>query len=160
MNLTPTKPSLLVLLALLSGSLGWALAHLWNRWFDTQMPLPGLTAVMMWTLTVTLFVWTLSIRSKVHPKPGQPRVHPLVAARSAALALSASRTGALVFGFYVGVLFANVAMPASDARHSRIVISALVIAASLCFTLTALWLERICQIPKPPTDEKNLASPA
>ena len=160
MNLTTTKPSLLVSLALLSGSLGWALAHLWSRWFDTQMPLPGLTAVTMWTLAITLFIWTLSIRSKVNPKPGQPRVHPLVAARSAALALSASRTGALAFGFYTGVLLVNLALPHSDARHSRIVISALVIVASSCFTLIALWLERICQIPKPPTDEKNLASPA
>lgn len=160
MKATTTKPSLLIALALLAGSFGWSMAHLWSRWFDTQMPLPELTAVVMWSLTVSLVIWTVSARRRINPKPGQPRMHPLVAARSAALALAASRTGALVFGFYLGVLIVNLNHLQSDAGHSRVIICGLVIVASACLVATALWLEKICQIPKPPVDEKSVATSA
>lgn len=159
MNLAPTKPAMLIALAFLSGSLAWSLAHLWPQWFDTQMPLPWLTAVMMWLLAISLFMWTISARSKLQPKPGQPRMHPIVAARSAALALAASRTGALVFGFYGGVLITNLGLMNSSAGRTRVLIAGLILVASLSFILTALWLEKMCRIPKPPVDESGIASP-
>jgi len=160
MNMPPTKPSLLAALALLAGSLGWSLAHLWGQWFDTQMPLPWLTAVMMWLLAVSLFMWTISARSRLNPKPGQPRIHPIVAARSAALALAASRTGALVFGFYGGVLIFNLDLMATDAGRARVIIAGLILLASLLLIVVALWLERLCRIRKPPSDDSTVASSA
>ena len=168
MNLAPTRPTLLVALAIFAGSFGWAVAHLWSNWFDTQMPIPWLTAVMMWILTISLFVWTMNLRSRLNPKPGQPRVHPITAARSAALALASSRAGSLVFGFYLGILIVSFSdagsfiftnLPATTARD-RIIISFLVIVASFLFVVVALWLERICRLPKPPVDEKQIAHPA
>lgn len=160
MNLAPTKPSLLAALSVLAGSLGWSLAHMWDQWFDTQMPLPWLTAVMMWILTISLFMWTITARTRLNPKPGQPRMHPIVAARSAALALAASRTGALVFGFYGGVLIFNLDLMNSDAGRNKVIVAGFILLASVLLIVTALWLEKLCRIRKPPSDDNTVATPS
>ncbi|NBO26188.1 MAG: DUF3180 family protein [Actinobacteria bacterium] len=69
--------------------------------------------------------------------------------------MSASRVGSLAFGFYVGVLLANVAAEYSSAGTDRIQISAVTAIASLLTALVALWLERICQIKEPPADSRD-----
>ena len=82
---------------------------------------------------------------------------PLLALRTAALALAVSRAGSVVGGFYLGVAVAL--SPSWDIAYVRgLIIAALVAAIGSGLLVAAgLWLERICRIP--PSDDDG-ADPA
>jgi hypothetical protein len=73
---------------------------------------------------------------------------PLVAARTAALALAASRTGALIGGFYLGVALGLLGV--SDTPTGSSSLSAALTSVLACAVLVgaALWLERLCRLPE------------
>jgi hypothetical protein len=119
------------------------------------MPVSIGSAIAMILVFVTMLIWTLMTRARLKPGATVNRLHPIVAARTAALAMSASRVGSLAFGFYVGVLLANVAANYSSAGTDRIRISAVTAVASLLTAAVAIWLERICQIKEPPTNGRD-----
>ena len=150
----PTKISMLAVLAVLAAAVGWSFAQLWPTFFGQGMPVSIGSAIAMILVFLTLLTWTLMTRARLKPGATINRLHPIVAARTAALAMSASRVGALAFGFYVGVFLANVAADYSSAGSDRIRISAITSIASLLTAAVALWLERICQIKEPPTDSE------
>ena len=150
-----TKISTLVVLAILAASVGWSFAQLWPTFFGQGMPVSIGSAIAMILVFLTLLTWTLMTRARLKPGATLNRLHPIVAARTVALAMSASRVGSLAFGFYVGVLLANVAAEYSSAGTDRIQISAVTAIASLLTALVALWLERICQIKEPPADSRD-----
>jgi len=119
------------------------------------MPVSMGSAIAMILVFVTMLIWTLMTRARLKPGATVNRLHPIVAARTAALAMSASRVGSLAFGFYVGVLLANIAADYSSAGTDRIQISAITAIASVLTAVVALWLERICQIKEPPSDSRD-----
>jgi hypothetical protein len=82
---------------------------------------------------------------------------PLLALRTAALALSVSRAGAFIGGFYLGVAVAL--SPSWDIPYVRGLIVAAVVTAvgSALLVAAGLWLERICRIP-PSDDETDPAA--
>lgn len=106
----------------------------------------------MWLLAATLLLWTLLARKRLQGDSSANRMPPLVAARTVALAMAGSRVGALVFGFYVGLLVINLQLTRTPDVSQRLLIIALVALAALVLTVTAVWLERLCQIKQPPTD--------
>jgi len=150
----PTKISMLAVLAILAAAVGWSFAQLWPTFFGQGMPVSIGSAIAMILVFLTLLTWTLMTRARLKPGATINRLHPIVAARTAALAMSASRVGALACGFYVGVFLANIAADYSSAGSDRIRISAITSIASLLTAAVALWLERICQIKEPPTDSE------
>jgi len=150
----PTKISMLAVLAILAAAVGWSFAQLWPTFFGQGMPVSIGSAIAMILVFLTLLTWTLMTRARLKPGATINRLHPIVAARTAALAMSASRVGALAFGFYIGVFLANIAADYSSAGSDRIRISAITSIASLLTAAVALWLERICQIKEPPTDSE------
>jgi hypothetical protein len=152
-----TKISLLIALAVLAASIGWSLAQLWPTWFSQGLPVPVGSALTMVLVFITLLVWTLMTRARLSPEAKVNRLHPLVAARTAALAMSASRVGAIGFGFYVGVFLSNVLASDSSAGSDRIKLSAVTAIASFATVVVALWLEKICRIKEPPAN-KDLQS--
>jgi uncharacterized membrane protein required for colicin V production len=147
-----TKVSMLVVLAILAAAVGWSFAQLWPTFFGQGMPVAFGSAIAMILVFFTLLIWTLMTRARLKPGATINRLHPIVAARTAALAMSASRVGSLAFGFYVGVLLANVVADYSSAGTDRIRISAITALASLLTAAVAIWLERICQIKEPPSN--------
>lgn len=151
----PTKISMLAVLAILAAAVGWSVAQLWPTFFGQGMPVSVGSAIAMILVFVTLLIWTLMTRARLKPGATVNRLHPIVAAKTAALAMSASRVGSLAFGFYVGVLLANIAADYSSAGTDRIQISAITAIASLLTAVVALWLERICQIKEPPSDSRD-----
>jgi len=151
----PTKISMLTVLAILAAAVGWSVAQLWPTFFGQGMPVSIGSAIAMILVFVTMLIWTLMTRARLKPGATVNRLHPIVAARTAALAMSASRVGSLAFGFYVGVLLANVAANYSSAGTDRIRISAVTAVASLLTAAVAIWLERICQIKEPPTNGRD-----
>jgi len=147
-----TKVSMLVVLAILAAAVGWSFAQLWPTFFGQGMPVAFGSAIAMILVFFTLLIWTLMTRARLKPGATINRLHPIVAARTAALAMSASRVGSLAFGFYVGVLLANVVADYSSAGTDRIRISAITALASLLTAAVAIWLELICQIKEPPSN--------
>ena len=156
-----TKIGTLAILTVLASAIGWSLSQLWPTWFSQGLPVPTGSAVAMVLVTLSLLVWTLMTRARLKPGSQAPRLHPLVAARTAALAMSASRVGSLGFGFYFGVAISSVVAANSPAASNRIVVSLIAAFASLVTAAVALWLERICRLPQPPAkpDARN-GSPA
>lgn len=152
MKLQRTRLSFLAYLVLLAGALGWSLARLWPHWFLVQLPVPAINAVTMWLLAVTLLIWTLLARKRLQGKEPGNRLPPLVAARTVALAMAGSRVGALAFGFYLGLVAVNLQLTRTPDVDQRLITIALVAGASLLLTVTAVWLERICQVKQPPAD--------
>ena len=157
MNLVPTKVSLLATRGVLSTSLGWAIARLWPTWFNQSLSVPWLAAATMCLVAVSLLVWTLMMRPKLNPKPGQPRIDPIVAARTAALAMAASRMGALMSGFYFGIFLVNAANIDAPGARLRMLVSGITVIAGIVTVVIALWLERMCRLPQPPaTNSSNV----
>ena len=79
----------------------------------------------------------------------------MVAARTVALSMAASRTGALLAGFYVSVAMYFVPLLANSAIMQRFVNAVISAAVSIWLLFLGLWLERICQVPQRPIDENN-----
>lgn len=154
--LIPTRINYLFALTLISGAAGWAIANLWPVLFGQAFATPWLTAVTMWLVAAALLIWTLLARKKIKPEKGKLKLDPLLAARSAALAMAASRVGALALGFYTGILIDNLVFSDSPASKERVTISALTALASLATIVIGLWLEHICRLPEPPADSKAL----
>lgn len=147
---------MLVVLAILAAAVGWSFAQLWPTFFGQGMPVSLGSAIAMILVFISLLTWTLMTRARLKPDAKVNRLHPIVAARTAALAMSASRVGSLACGFYVGVLLANLAADYSSAGTDRIQISAVTAIASLLTAIVAVWLERICRLKEPPADSDSI----
>lgn len=158
--LAQTRISFLAVLSFISGAIGWAVANIWPAVFSQAFATPWLTAITMWLIASALLIWTLLARKKIKPEKGNPKLDPLLAARSAALAMSASRVGALALGFYVGILIENLLFSDSPASDERALICGLTALASLVTIIFGLWLEHICRLPLPPADSKTAHSPS
>lgn len=100
--MTPTRPLLLVALAVLAGAIGFATVSLWETAFGRTLPVPLMASITLFLLAVAIFIWAILIRPRLLRKEGTKPISPFTAARTAALAMAASRTGALVVGFYLG----------------------------------------------------------
>lgn len=153
--LTPTRISYLLTLALLAGGVGWLVTTLWPLFFGQAFATPWLTALTMWVLAAALLIWTLLARKKIKPEKGKPRLDPLLAARSAALAMASSRVGSIALGFYLAVFAENLLLENSPASRTRVFVSALTALASLLTVAIGLWLERLCRLPKPPIESAD-----
>jgi len=144
---TPTRPLLLAALAVLAGAIGFAAVSLWETAFGRTLPVPLMASITLFLLAVAIFIWALLIRPRLMRKEGTKPISPFTAARTAALAMAASRTGALVAGFYLGTALAfsgKLYIPVAKERFWFALIAAL---AAILVVLAALWLEYICRLP-------------
>ncbi|MCU0300491.1 MAG: DUF3180 domain-containing protein [Candidatus Nanopelagicales bacterium] len=154
----PTSIRMLLLVAVLAAAVGWVIAD----WIDGQGRLPTvpwLAVVVIWVVTGFVGAWALVARHRLRPdgpgrRPGTPRMAPLVAARTTALALAGSRTGAVVFGVYGGTALRLLEETAVAAGRERLLAAALASLGGLLLAVLSLWLERICRVREDP-DEPN-----
>jgi uncharacterized membrane protein len=109
-------------------------------------------------MAVSLFVWGLLARPRLQRKPGREPLDPIVATRTAALALAASRTGAAVMGFYFGIALALVPSLDTPAGREYAAAAAAAALASLVLAAVGLWVESMCRL-KGDSDEGKGASP-
>lgn len=150
-----TSVSLLLRIAVVAIFLGWL--------FDTGWQiLTGMLFRWAWgswaailIADVAIFAWAWSVRHRLPRKimaEGKLTVQravaplsPIVAARTAALALAGSRTGAAVGGFYFGCALYARFDSEIDTKHSTISVATTL----LCLIMIAvsLWLEHRCQLP-------------
>ena len=160
MSLEPTRPRLLAMLAVPATAFGWGLARVWETATGRLLPVPWTAAAALLVLALGLLLWAIGVRRRladarrVDTAPvtvGRLRpLDPLVAARTAALAMAASRTGALVGGFYLGVALAFAGAWASEPSRQRVLAAGAAVLGAVLVVAAALWLERICRLPGPP----------
>lgn len=155
MRLKPTRWQTFVAIFALTAAFGWSLSHLWVTWFGVSLFISWLVPVAMTLLAISLLVWTLMFRQRLQPSQVARRIDPIVAARTAALALAASRVGSLSAGFYFGVLLTNAMdLNFAPAAH-RVMLCAVTVVASVVTVVVALWLERMCRLPEPPASAET-----
>lgn len=169
--MTPTRIRTLALVAVLAAALGWGSAQVMQALTGRALPVPWLAAATLWILALALVLWTLSCRSRLPrrrtpgtgdsrsvggsrsvagPRPAsaaaRPPLNPIVAARTAALAMAASRVGSAVGGLYAGIALGVAAMATEAARQ---VLWTAIAAACACAVVTACayWLETMCRLP-------------
>ena len=145
--MTPTRIRVLVALAAIAAALGWGALTLVEGQSGRVIPVPWLSAATMWVLTVALFIWAVLSRPRLQRAEGAKPMPPLVAARTAALAMAASRVGALVGGFYLGLAMGALGRRVSEAGSATLLSAAAAALGSLALVVVALWLEKLCRLP-------------
>jgi drug/metabolite transporter (DMT)-like permease len=149
----PTRIRLLAAIAVIAAAIGWGLARVMENQYGHYLGVPWTAPITLGLLALAIVLWTRGIRARLAGKPGTKPLPSLVAARTTALAMAGSRTGAFFLGFYVGV--ALELLPATTqvdaARHSAYAAVASVV-TGLSVIAAALWLERSCRLPDPPAE--------
>lgn len=140
--MTPTSLRLLFGLAVVSAVGGWVLADLIDKVAGRGMPVPWTAPATLLILALALVIWAVGMRRRIR----DGRVDPFVAARTAALAMAASRTGAIATGVYAGFLVWFVGQWFIEASRMRGLASAVAVLAGVLVVAAALWLERVCRI--------------
>ncbi len=153
--MTPTRTRTLVALAVIAAAVGWGMVQIVDAWTGRLLPVPWLAAAAMWILALATFYWTLTSRPRLQGRPGTRPMPPVVAARTAALAMAASRGGALVAGLYAGVAIAMASSIGVPSGASAFWSATLASVGALALVVTALWLEHICRLPIGPDDPQS-----
>jgi len=145
-KLGPTSARLLVVLAVVAAAAGWGLFTVVLGQTGRVLGVPWLSAGSMWLLAGALAMWAWTSRPRLLRLPEAKPMPALVAARTAALAMAASRTGALVAGGYLGVGLAAVAERSVPSGQQTMLASFVSAAGALALTGVALWLEHLCRL--------------
>ncbi len=156
--MTPTRIRFLVALAVIASAIGWGAVQLIQGQTGRMIPVPWTAAWTMWILAVALLIWGLLSRPRLLRKPGTRPMPPLVAARTAALAMAASRTGSLVAGFYAGIAIGAFPARATEAGNSTMWAAMVTMLGSILLAAAALWLERMCRLPSKPDEDQRPGS--
>jgi len=149
-----TKARLLLGLFAVTAAAGWAIGTLVTGQTGRVVPVPLIAPLTMWMLFIGLLIWTVLSKPRLQRKPGVQPMNPIVAARTAALAMAGSRTGALIGGLYAGVGVAALPQFATQRGAETVWAALAVVLACGALIGVALWLERLCQVPdeEPPSD--------
>jgi hypothetical protein len=151
----PTRWVPLVAIAAIALAVGWVLVDAVERVAGRILGVPWLAAVALWVLALGVLGWTLLSRGRLGHSPSGPAgagnqpgpsMPPLVAARTAALAMAASRTGALIGGFYVGVALGLLGVRDTPTGSQSLGAAAVSAVACVLLVGSALWLERLCRL--------------
>jgi hypothetical protein len=138
--------------AVVAAAVGWGATRLVDAWANRTLPVPWTAPTLMVVLAIALLLWARGTRARLLRKPGTTPVDPLVVARTAALAMAASRTGAVVAGFYVGVAVALAGSWSVPYVRERTLIALGTAVAGVAVIGAALWLERVCRVPPTASD--------
>lgn len=154
----PTRWVPLIAIAAIALAVGWVLVDLVERLAGRILGVPWLAAIGLWVLALGVLGWAALSRGRLGgtPRSGPAaigaagardrRMPPIVAARTAALAMAASRTGALIGGFYLGIALGLLGVRDTPTGSSSM--SAALASVLACGVLVgaALWLEAMCRL--------------
>jgi ABC-type thiamin/hydroxymethylpyrimidine transport system permease subunit len=148
----PTRMRLLVGIAVISGAVGWGLVRIVDSWSGRLVAVPWLAAGSLWLVAGAVAYWAWSSKPRLQRRPGSKPMDPIVAARSAALAMAASRIGALVTGLYGGIAIAMLGKLTTESGLRTFWAAGVATLGALALTIAALWLEHVCRLPVGPGD--------
>ena len=147
----PTRPSILVALALVSGAVLYAVT---SRFYGALPALPLYGPVFLILLAAAEGYTASTTAARLAGRPRTEPIHPLTVARIAALAKATSPVAAIFAGGYAGFLAYAVQVEGPHAA-ADVRACAVGLAASLALVGAALAMERVCRVkpPKPGTPE-------
>jgi hypothetical protein len=132
---------------------GFLLVTAVYRWFP---PITVWTGLSLFVVGVAEAIWARHVRAKIADgEIGDARgwLHPLAVARSLEVAKASAWVGALVLGWWVGVLVyflprRSWLRVAADDTAGTVVAAV----SALALLVAALWLQHCCKSPQDPTE--------
>jgi hypothetical protein len=149
----PTRKRDLTIGFLVAAVFGYLVIHGFYRLFP---PITFLSGVSLFVVAVAEVGWGVSIRGRIRAGSigiGPGRLHPLAVARSLSVAKASAWMGALVFGWWVGVLV-YLLPRRSELRVAGADTPGAVVAgvSALALAVAGLWLQNCCKSPGDPLD--------
>jgi hypothetical protein len=152
----PTRKRQLVAATVVVAVLGYALVVGSYKWFP---PITIWTGLSLLAVAGAEFGWAFYVRSKINAGEigaGPGWLHPLSVARSVMVAKASAWVGAVVLGWWVGVLAFLIPRRGSLRVASADTPGAVVAAISaLALVVAALWLQHCCKSPEEPPDSAD-----
>lgn len=149
----PTRKRDLTAAVVGAAAVGYLLVAVLYRWFP---PITVWTGLSLLAVAVAEALWARYVRVKISDGEigdGPGWLHPLVVARSLMVAKASAWVGALVTGWWIGVL-AYFLPRRSWLRAAAEDTTGTVVAAgsALALVVAALWLQHCCKSPQDPTE--------
>lgn len=160
-----TRKRLLLLIGVVGALCGITASRIHLALTSVLLVIRATTPLALSVMFAALLWWTILVRRRLvhlararheaqHPgtlfRMREKPLHPIVAARTVALAFASSRAGSYVCGFYLGVAATYLGhFDVVDVRW-YLVLDVLSVIMSAALVAVALWLERSCQLPGPP----------
>jgi hypothetical protein len=145
----PTSMATLAVAALASAALAWLVI---SRFYGVMPDLPWLPPATFFGLAIVEAVTAPNTKARIDRREGTAPVNPLVVARFVVLAKASALAGAIFTGLYAGILVwllaAGRGLSHANADLPKAVAGLLSAAALVA---AALWLERSCRVPPPPS---------
>jgi Protein of unknown function (DUF3180) len=155
----PTRKRDLTAGAVLAAAVGYPLIIVLYQWFP---PITLFTGISLLALAAVEAAWGFYVRSKINDGqvgPAEGLLHPLAVARSVWIAKASAWVGAVMLGWWVGVLVYLMPKRASLRVAGEDTAGAIVAAASaLALVIAALWLQHCCEKPEEPPDSSEGAA--
>ncbi|MDV3128809.1 DUF3180 domain-containing protein [Mycobacterium sp. 21AC1] len=136
----------------------YLLVHILYRWFP---PITMWTGLSLLGVAVVETAWAFYVRAKVNDGKvgvGGGRLDPLAVARSVLIAKASAWVGALVAGWWIGVLV--YVLPRRGTQRVALEDTAGVVVAvisAVALAIAALWLQHCCKSPPEPPENTDAA---
>ncbi|UBV14528.1 DUF3180 domain-containing protein [Mycolicibacterium fortuitum] len=138
---------------------GYVLVSVLYRWFP---PLTIWTGLSLLAVAIIEAGWAFYVRAKINDGEigvGAGRLHPLAVARSVVVAKASAWVGAIVAGWWVGVLVYLLPRRGELRVAGEDTPGAAVAAVSaLALVVAAVWLQHCCKSPEEPPDNGDTAT--
>jgi hypothetical protein len=149
----PTRKRDLTAAVLAAALIGYLLIVVLYQWFP---PITLWTGISLLGVALAEAMWGRVVRSKISEGQigdGNGRLHPLSVARTVMIAKASAWVGALVLGWWVGVLVYLLPKRGSLRVAGEDTAGTVVAAVSaLALIVAALWLQHCCEKPEEPPD--------
>ena len=151
----PTKPWSLLAIAAVSAALGWIVVKFT---FASLAPLPWTAVPALTLLAIGEYLFGRNLGPRLHGQPGGKPIQPMAVPKVVALAKASSAAGATIGGLALGFLVYTIPSLAKPVPGHDALVSAVTMVAAIALVLAALYLERACRAPEPPSDSDDLPS--
>jgi Protein of unknown function (DUF3180) len=155
----PTRKRDLTAATVLAALASYLLVMLLYRWFP---PITLWTGVSLLAVAIAEAGWAFYVRAKINDGEigdGPGWLHPLAVARSVLIAKASAWVGALVLGWWIGVLV--YLLPRRSTLKVAGEDTAGAVVAGVCalaLVVAALWLQHCCKSPQEPPDNADGAT--
>ncbi|MGV0781751.1 DUF3180 domain-containing protein [Mycolicibacterium peregrinum] len=138
---------------------GYVLVGVLYRWFP---PLTIWTGLSLLAVAIAEAGWAFYVRARINDGQigvGAGRLHPLTVARSVVIAKASAWVGAIVAGWWIGVLV-YLLPRRGDLRVAGEDTPGAVVAAvsAVALIVAAVWLQHCCKSPEEPPDNGDTAT--
>ncbi|MCW2686033.1 MAG: hypothetical protein JWR37_923 [Mycobacterium sp.] len=155
----PTRKRDLTAATVGAAIIGYLLVVLLYRWFP---PITVWTGLSLLVVAAAEAAWGFYVRAKINDGQigdGPGWLHPLAVARWVMIAKASAWVGALVLGWWIGVLAYLLprrgSLRVAGEDSAGVAVAA---ASALALVVAALWLQHCCKSPQDPPDSANGAS--